>query len=614
VGYQFQLSMSDTFRENAIFYNTNGLTTPVAAPSLVLPWITGSPHSLYARVRATTNGGDVTPWTEWGFDVVAPAPPKPLASDPGLLRWTPVEGATGYQVWLIDVPQGGTPGLRKISVHTNVLDEREFYTFHQNQKWIGTVRWRVRAERSQEVGGPTNKLPVATYGAWSDTYSSTNTAIPGGKIKLLHSTSDIVSDWDDVNGHASPAHRLMSGFTWAGTQALAGTSAELYRLYVFTDKQCLNPVFVSGVIGSPAYAPRPYGGLSLPTDTTMIGQARGQYLEPGSDPNGEMYDGTSLTLQESIPAATPTTTAPADQGPAGSAAPAPAPAAGGAAPPAAGSGAPGALSPGAPVDLWDTYPTKGGGYYWTVVAVAAVSSSAGASTVAAPGASKGSQLLPVTDTTQFKIGQSITIGVAPNSDTATIGAIGNGLVTLNTALNNGHAVGDPIASTSSGTVIYRDLELPQDVCATPDPNNGNKPRVQRLGIMSAPPLHSAQEPFATGLSKNGTLISADETGTFYGHPLVAWDPSLSADRYQVQWSKKQYPFTPDDSIMTPSTAVILPLKVGTWYYRVRGFDYNLPTDSQMLSWTDVARLDIAAPTFSVTPAPKKKFKIIGNKK
>ena len=30
-GYQFQLSMSSTFRENAIFYNTNTLTTPVAS-------------------------------------------------------------------------------------------------------------------------------------------------------------------------------------------------------------------------------------------------------------------------------------------------------------------------------------------------------------------------------------------------------------------------------------------------------------------------------------------------------------------------------------------------------------------------------------------------------
>ena len=34
IGYQFQLSTSSTFRENGIVYNTNTLTTPVAADSL----------------------------------------------------------------------------------------------------------------------------------------------------------------------------------------------------------------------------------------------------------------------------------------------------------------------------------------------------------------------------------------------------------------------------------------------------------------------------------------------------------------------------------------------------------------------------------------------------
>jgi hypothetical protein len=389
----------------------------------------------------------------------------------------------------------------------------------------------------------------------------------------------------------------MTGFTWTGNQSLSGTNAELYRVYVFTDKLCLNPVFTSAVIGSPAYAPRPFGPLALPQDTASIGTARGQYLDNGTEPTGETYDGTTVSPQEAAAAAVPTNAAPADQGPAAVAPPAAA---------AAPSAPTSTLTTGAPVDLWDTDTWPKSGYYWTVVAVGAVNTSASASTVAAPGASKGSTLLPVSDTAQFSVGQSITIGVAPNSDTATIGVIGNGLVTLSAPLNNGHAVGEPIASTASGSVVYRDLELPQDVCA-------NK-RVQRFGISSEPPLHSAQEPFATGLSKNGALISAEETGTFYGQPLVAWAPALSADTYQVQWSKKPYPFTPEGSIMTPSTSALLPLGVGTWYYRVRGFDYNLPTGSQMLSWTDVARLDIAAPTFKVSPAPKRKFKIVGGKK
>ena len=48
-GYQLQLSTSSTFRDNGILYDNAQLNTPVDAPPLTLPWITGSPYSLYAR-------------------------------------------------------------------------------------------------------------------------------------------------------------------------------------------------------------------------------------------------------------------------------------------------------------------------------------------------------------------------------------------------------------------------------------------------------------------------------------------------------------------------------------------------------------------------------------
>jgi len=102
LSYEFQLSLSDTFRDNSIIYADPNALTPVEAPPITLPWITGSPHALYARVRAITPDG-ATPWSaNFGFDMVPPKPPSPLASYPGLLRWTSVEGAHGYEVWLID--------------------------------------------------------------------------------------------------------------------------------------------------------------------------------------------------------------------------------------------------------------------------------------------------------------------------------------------------------------------------------------------------------------------------------------------------------------------------------------------------------------------------------
>ena len=609
--YQFQLSTSSTFRENSVFYNTNSIVTPVAAPPLVLPWITGSPHSLYARVRATVTGGDVTGWSEYGFDVVAPAPAVPLPSDPGLLRWSPVEGATGYQVWLVDVRTTKVPVGKQEFTTTNVLDERDFYTFHQSHQWIGTVRWRVRAVRSIEAGALSNGLPATTFGGWSPIYTSTNPDVSGansGPITLLRTLSDVSSD----GSRSSAAHRLMPGFTWKGNQTLSGTPAELFRVYVFTDAQCLNRVYTSPVIGSPAYAPRPNGPLALPPDSAGIATARGAYLDDGAEPPGQMYDGTLVTPQEEMGAATPTTTAPPDLGPGG--VPTVAPPSGGGSSGSSGSSSGGSSSggasaaavipaPGAPVDLWDTDTWPAGGYYWVVVGVAAAATTASSTTVAAPGASKLSTLVPVSDTSQFSVGQSITIGIAPNSDTTTIAAIGNGLITLSSPLNFGHAVGDPIASTASSGIVYRDMELPQDVCKQ------GASRVQRFGVASEAALTGAQNAFATGLSTNGHLFSASQTSTFYGTPLVAWPPIMRADRYELEWSANPNTFTQPGTIMTASTSSMLPVGVGTWYYRVRGFDDNLPTGAQSLGWSATSKIVVAGAKFKVVKTVKNKFKI-----
>src|SRR5918994_6837093 len=94
VRYEFQLSTSSVFRESGLFYSDTELKSPAAAVPLSLPWITGNPYSLYARVRAITQRS-TTPWTApLGFNMRWPSVPEPLVTYPGLLRWTPVTGAT----------------------------------------------------------------------------------------------------------------------------------------------------------------------------------------------------------------------------------------------------------------------------------------------------------------------------------------------------------------------------------------------------------------------------------------------------------------------------------------------------------------------------------------
>src|SRR3954469_739822 len=584
VRYQFQLSTSSSFRENGLLYTATNLTTPVAAPQITLPWITGNPHALFARVRALKRSSS-TPWsTPFGFDMEPAAAPKPLPSEPGLLRWTPIEGADMYQIWLIDI---NNPTAKMEMPLTNVLDEREFYPFHRSASWTGTVRWRIRALRmDNDPAARKNGLPAVAYGPWSPVYSSTNPSYTTGPIRLADTVSDVVASGDV----SSPAHRLMPGFTFTGDTALDGTKAELFRIYVFTDRQCLNRVYTSAIVGGPAYAPRPYGPLALPSNPTALPSARANYLRDGSEPDSFAFDGLQMKSTESEPSSTPTTAVPADSDSTSTTSA-----------PAGPTQLKFSGDLGAPVDLWDTeWPS--GGYYWTVVAVGAISPGA-ITTATASLSTVGSVSTTAIDGAGFSTGDTVLIGNAGNQESATIVTVSSSNIGFASPLKFAHGPGEPVVRTG-GNLQYDDLELPQDVCAAG--------RVKRFGKNSEPSLTAAGEVFASGLSPSGQLTAGRTSSAFYGTPLVAWPPALGASAYEVQWSKTRYPFTPQPNpqnqgalvTMTLGTSVVLPLPVGTWWYRVRGFNLNLPTGAQQMSWSDPSKIVVARPKFRVVGGGK----------
>ena len=41
-------------------------------------------------------------------------------------------------------------------------------------------------------------------------------------------------------------------------------------------------------------------------------------------------------------------------------------------------------------------------------------------------------------------------------------------------------------------------------------------------------------------------------------------------------------------------------KPGTYYYRVRGLDFQLPKNARGMGWSKVQKVTIAAPVFTVT--------------
>ena len=94
------------------------------------------------------------------------------------------------------------------------------------------------------------------------------------------------------------------------------------------------------------------------------------------------------------------------------------------------------------------------------------------------------------------------------------------------------------------------------------------------------------------------LAAASWKPSFYGTPLVTWQPASGAAGYEVQWSKSAYPWRTAGSVHTGATSTTLPLKPGTWWYRVRGIDPSLPGNG-LLGWSTQVPLQITPPTFSV---------------
>jgi hypothetical protein len=594
--YEFQLSTSNTFRDNGIILSRRDLRTPVASVALTLPWITGEPYSLYARVRAVFAKGGATRWSQpFGFNMRQTEVPKPLPSYPGLLRWTPIEGAAGYEVRFIDIP-------KSVFTYSNVVDEREFYTLHQGPLWISKVRWRIRALRS-DVGDTgvfrQNGVPVVQYGPWSPVYENVNPPFAVGPMNGLATVSDIVSSGrsEDI------AHKLMPGFVYTGNQTFGGTGAELYRVYVFTDEDCINRVYSSAIVGSPAYAPRPLGPLALPKDTAALAAMRSGYLGDGDQGTTYTEDGEPITPNESLPPATPTSSLPAVGTSPSSSSPSQ-PGSGSTTTPAQGSGGVTFYTVsgdiGAPVDIWDTNWPEGG-YYWTVVPVEAIAPASMSTTVSDPGADIGATTLPVANSQGFATGDVVEVGNPSNLETVTVRGVNGSQLTLATAFKVAHGVGEPVVRVS-GNLIYRDLELPQDVC--------RQDRWLRFGKSSEPTLVTAGAPFASGLSPTGRLTAASAgSPLFYSSPLVAWTPALGADSYHVQWSKSRYPFRPEafthqggttEGMLTLGTSAVLPLKPGTWWYRVRGVSWNLPSTAQFMGWSEPARIVVTRPKFRVS--------------
>jgi hypothetical protein len=501
--YELQLATSRSFADSTAIYDNARLAAPVASVPVQVPWLTGQPYALWAHVRVWV-GGRVSAWSApFGFDTAWRQVPQQLAAPAGLVRWTPVEGATAYEVWFLNAP--GTGGVRFTTL-TNVADEREYWTFHAGA--AATIRWRVRAVRTVRSAALGNGVPITAYGPYSAVFTTTNpVAAPAGPLRGAHVVSDV-----DSTPAAPKANALTPGFAWTGARGADGatSAAGLWRVYVFSDRGCVNRVLTGSIVGGPAWAPRDADPLALPgTTADLASAAAGKALGFGAQENATMADATPVTPSESTivgaAATTSSATGPAD---------------------ASTGPADGLRAVSLPDNGWPQ-----GRYWWTVVPVQAVST--------------------------------------PDSGTP-----------------------DP---SSSQPLRYVDAELPQDACAAG--------QVWPFGVQSAPVTTSATTPLASGLVAATRVASAvTRVPGFQELPLVTWRPAPGAASYQVQVSRKLYPWKATWSQSTGATSAVLPLSkrsVGTWYYRVRGRNPDLPAAAAAMAWSKPVAIRITGDRFVV---------------
>ena len=165
--------------ERSLTTRSSGRTTDLKAPL-----DDGADHApLDRRARAATAGSracaDSSPATSppveraYGFDMRPPG--APTASrvgtnpQPGMVRWTPIDGATAYEVVFPSSSaraksRRSRPRRRQPTCASTTPSTTTRQSSHQGV--VNIVYWRVRAVR-EPAGKPKNDLPVVSYGPWS---------------------------------------------------------------------------------------------------------------------------------------------------------------------------------------------------------------------------------------------------------------------------------------------------------------------------------------------------------------------------------------------------------------------------------------------------------------
>ena len=195
--------------------------------------MTGQPYALWAHVRFVGKDGTTTGWSApFGFNMrwrdrdVPSAQTAPL----GLVRWTPVEGATALR------GAGYTDPSPRRLLHDDERRRRaRVLTFHQ-APLDATIHWRVRARalRRPRRSAAERACPRVSYGPWSPVQT---TVEPAGPLLVRAARADAGGLGRRRRpAAAAPRARAHARLrverhapTWRGTASAASSTASTSR-------------------------------------------------------------------------------------------------------------------------------------------------------------------------------------------------------------------------------------------------------------------------------------------------------------------------------------------------------------------------------------------------
>ena len=215
------------------------------------------------------------------------------------------------------------------------------------------------------------------------------------------------------------------------------------------------------------------------------------------------------------------------------------------------------------------------------------------------GAAIGGTILNVAGTTGFAVGDVVIVGnTGITTETVSVTAVTASTITITPALKASYGPGETVVRVG-GTLEYKDAELAQDTCAAG--------RVLRFGKESEPTLTAGGEAFASGSDTGGQARLGRRAPRLLRLPARRLDGrtrrrglrgAVEQDAQAVQ-ARGRSGHDLAAGMMTMNTSAVLPLEPGTWYYRVRGYDYSLPEGAQAMSWSALQQIVVTRPVFAV---------------